>query len=180
MFVAEQKQKESIAEYLLYMWQLEDIIRMFELDIDKIQQFLIDRTSYPESEKIRAKKWYLNLIHQMKQEGIEKEGHLQSNNMILSQLTELHLRLLKQANKTEYIETYYLALPAIEEVKMKSSEREISEIEVCFIALYGYLLLKLQEKEVSNETDSAIMLISSFVRILSKEYEKYQLKLKKT
>ena len=34
MFVASQKRKENIAEYLLYMWQIEDLIRANNLDID--------------------------------------------------------------------------------------------------------------------------------------------------
>ena len=34
MIIASQKKKENIAEYLLYMWQIEDIIRAYGLDID--------------------------------------------------------------------------------------------------------------------------------------------------
>lgn len=39
MIIASQKKKENIAEYLLYMWQIEDIIRAYGLDIDQIQKF---------------------------------------------------------------------------------------------------------------------------------------------
>ncbi len=38
MIIASQKKKENIAEYLLYMWQIEDIIRAYGLDIDQIQK----------------------------------------------------------------------------------------------------------------------------------------------
>ena len=38
MLVASQKRKENIAEYLLYMWQVEDIVRAFNLDIERIRQ----------------------------------------------------------------------------------------------------------------------------------------------
>ena len=34
MIVAKQKRKEKIAEYLLYMWQVEDLIRANQFDID--------------------------------------------------------------------------------------------------------------------------------------------------
>ena len=34
MFIAEQKKRDNIAEYLLYMWQLEDILRAYVLDFD--------------------------------------------------------------------------------------------------------------------------------------------------
>ena len=38
MIIASQKKKENIAEYLLYMWQIEDLIRVYKLDIDAIQK----------------------------------------------------------------------------------------------------------------------------------------------
>ena len=43
MIIASQKHKENIAEYLLSMWQIEDIIRANGLDIDKIKANVIDR-----------------------------------------------------------------------------------------------------------------------------------------
>ena len=36
MFIARQKRKENIAEYLLYMWQMEDLVRSFKCDIEAI------------------------------------------------------------------------------------------------------------------------------------------------
>lgn len=62
MFIAEQKKRENIAEYLLYMWQLEDILRAFELDIDKVQQRLIDTTNHSDEKKEAARQWYTKLI----------------------------------------------------------------------------------------------------------------------
>ncbi|MGL5636915.1 MAG: DUF4924 family protein, partial [Bacteroidales bacterium] len=43
MIIASQKKKENIAEYLLYMWQVEDLIRAFKLDMDQIDQKLISQ-----------------------------------------------------------------------------------------------------------------------------------------
>ena len=37
MIVARQKRKENIAEYLLYMWQVEDLIRANRFDMDAIR-----------------------------------------------------------------------------------------------------------------------------------------------
>ena len=41
MIVAKQKRKENIAEYLLYMWQVEDLIRANQFDIDSIRRNVI-------------------------------------------------------------------------------------------------------------------------------------------
>ena len=38
MLLAQQKQKENIAEYIIYMYQMEDIVRAFQFDLDKIVQ----------------------------------------------------------------------------------------------------------------------------------------------
>ena len=43
MIIASQKRKENIAEYLLYMWQIEDMIRANGLDLGKIRTNVIDR-----------------------------------------------------------------------------------------------------------------------------------------
>ena len=171
MFIAKQKKKENIAEYLLYMWQMEDILRGYELNIDKVQQALIDPANSSVEEKEKARIWYKQLINSMKSEGVESEGHLEMNKVLLSKLTELHLNLIKNANEKKYIETYYKTLPFIVELRGKSKIKDVSEIEICFTALYGYLLLKLQKKEVSSETSSAISQISALLRILSEKYK---------
>lgn len=38
MFVAQKLRKESIAEYLLYMWQIEDIIRAYGCSLPVIKK----------------------------------------------------------------------------------------------------------------------------------------------
>ena len=36
MYIAEQLKKKSVAEYLLYMWQVEDTLRAYGLDAEKM------------------------------------------------------------------------------------------------------------------------------------------------
>lgn len=38
MIIASRKRKENIAEYILYMWQIEDIIRANSCDIEQIKK----------------------------------------------------------------------------------------------------------------------------------------------
>ena len=170
MFVAEQKKRENIAEYLLYMWQLEDILRAYELDIDKVQAALIDATHHSDEKKLEARQWYMNLIEQMQAEGVEKEGHLSINKELLNELHIFHSELLKNPKQTEYVAVYYKALPHIEELRRKAIDKGMSDIEICFTALYGYLLLKLQKREISSDTASAISQISNLLRSLSEKY----------
>ena len=170
MFIAEQKKRENIAEYLLYMWQLEDILRAYEFEIDKIQKVMIDPAKYSDEKKEEARRWYIQLIEQMQSEGIEKEGHLSTNNELLKELSLFHAQLLKNPDELKYIETYFKTLPFIQELRGKSKSQDLPEIEICFTALYGYLLLKLQKREVSPDTASAISQISNLLRSLSEKY----------
>ncbi|MBQ1485634.1 MAG: DUF4924 family protein, partial [Muribaculaceae bacterium] len=43
MIIAKQKRQENIAEYLLYLWQVEDLLRACNLDIDKVEKAVIGR-----------------------------------------------------------------------------------------------------------------------------------------
>ena len=170
MFIAEQKKRDNIAEYLLYMWQLEDIFRAYEFDIDKIQKALIDPTSQSDEKKNEARLWYKSLIEQMQSEGIEKEGHLIANVELLKEVGLFHAQLLKNRDELKYLETYFKTLPFIQELRGKSKSQDLPEIEICFTALYGFLLLKLQKKDVSPDTASAISQISNLLRSLSEKY----------
>ena len=51
MIIASQKRKENIAEYLLYMWQIEDIIRAYKLDIDTIDEQIVSKYNVPGGEQ---------------------------------------------------------------------------------------------------------------------------------
>lgn len=162
--------QDNIAEYLLYMWQTEDILRACELDIDKVQQSVIDSVYQTEEERKEARDWYEGLIMMMKSEGVQKEGHLQINKNILIDLTDVHLRLLKDPKESEYIASYYHTLPHIVALRAKAGNRNVPELETCFTALYGYLLLKLQQREISPETQAAVAQITALLRLLSKKY----------
>ena len=51
MFVAKELRKKSIAEYLLYMWQIEDTIRAYGCSLTRIRKEYIDQFQYTEEQK---------------------------------------------------------------------------------------------------------------------------------
>lgn len=171
MLIAKQKKDENIAEYLLYMWQLEDILRANKLDINLVKENIIDKYDQPENVKQEMLEWYEGLIEMMKLEGVVEQGHLQINKNVIIELTDLHLRLMKSPQEAEYIASYYRTLSFIVELRAKSENKDVPELETCFSALYGFLLLRLGQKEISGETQSAISQISSFLRSLSMRYK---------
>ena len=103
MYIASQKRKENIAEYLLYMWQIEDIIRANSLDLDKIRANVIDRyQGLTDAQKEEMAQWYESLIDMMRREGVEKKGHLQLNKNVIIQLADLHRALLADPRFADY------------------------------------------------------------------------------
>lgn len=172
MFTASQKRKENIAEYLLYMWQIEDIIRANNLDIEKIKENIIDRyAGITPAQKKELTEWYESLIDMMRREGVEKQGHLQINNNVLSSLVSLHQALLKDPEFNKYTAEFYNTLPYIVELRSKSGEDKKGEIETCFNALYGMLLMRLQKREISESTMKALKEITHFIAVLSHYYK---------
>ena len=171
MIIAQQKRKENIVEYLLYMWQVEDLIRANHFDPEKIQHTLVNQYRQPEEVKQQILKWYEELIAMMRHEGVMESGHLQLNRSVLTSLTDLHLRLLKDPQETVYGALYHKTLPYIVQLRAKSGGIEVTEIETCFTALYGYLLLRLQKKEIRPETIEAIKQINTLLAFLSIKYQ---------
>ena len=171
MFTASAKKKENIAEYLLYMWQIEDIIRASQLDIDRIQHEIIDQYSgLTDEQRKQLRDWYESLIDMMRTEGVTEKGHLQINKNVIIELTDLHLRLLRSPREPFCTAAFYKALPYIVELRSKSKSDSVGELETCFNALYGILLLRLQHKEISPETQKAMKDISVFIMTLAEKY----------
>lgn len=170
MIIAKQKRKENIAEYLLYMWQIEDLIRANQFDMDRIRRTVIAHYDQPDEVKEEIARWYEELIDMMRSEGVKESGHIQLNKNVIITLTDLHLRLLKSPKEMVYGAAYYKTLPYIVQLRAKSGGKEVPELETCFAAIYGYLVLKMQGKEISAETTEAIKQISSFLAILAEKY----------
>ena len=173
MYTASEKKRENIAEYLLYMWQIEDLIRAYGLDIDRIDNEIISKYSNLTPEQRRdLHDWYESLIDMMRREGVEKKGHLQLNKNVIIALDDLHRRLLADERFAQYSAEFYKTLPFIVELRAKAGEEKVGEIETCLNALYGILMLRLKGEEISKETLEAISQISRFMAMLSHYYKK--------
>lgn len=170
MIIARQKRKENICEYLLYMWQVEDLIRANHFDMDEIRDKVIARYNQPDEVKEEIARWYEELIEMMRSEGVKESGHIQLNKNVIITLTDLHLRLLKSPKEMIYGAAYYKTLPYIVQLRAKSGGNDIPELETCFTAVYGYLMLRMQGKEISAETLDGIKQISSFLALLAEKY----------
>ena len=171
MYIAQELRKKSIAEYLLYMWQVEDLVRAYDCSLQRIRKEYVSRFDYTDEQKEELTDWYGNLVRMINSEGCREKGHLQINRILVQDLTELHNRLLQSSKFPFYNAEYYKVLPFIVELRNKG-RKEISEIETCLDALYGVMLLRLKGQPVTPDTTHAIKEITTFVGMLSDYYLK--------
>ena len=174
MFIAKKLKKENICEYLLYMWQVENLIRAFKLNMEHIDQQIIAQYPASEPEKKEMYEWYESLIEMMRMEGKQESGHIQLNTNIIIELNDFHFQLIKSGKEPSYNSKFYHVLPFINQLKQKQENNHLSDIETCFNFQYGIMMLKMKKHEISQETLDAQLEISKFMILLSLHYKRFQ------
>ena len=174
MIIAQQKRQENIAEYLLYLWQVEDVLRACKLDIDTVDKAVISRYDVGKEKRHEIREWYESLIKMMELENVRERGHIRVCHNVLIRLNDLHRQLLAdQGRFPDYHADYYRTLPHIVQLRATLPEdQRPSELETCFNALYGVMMLHLQGKEISQDTAVAISQISHFIGLLAAYYKR--------
>jgi hypothetical protein len=167
MLIAREKRKTNIAEYILYMWQVEDLIRAYQFNINEIEEHLISQ--YAQSAKVKndVRDWFADLILMMHQEGIRKKGHLSFLKTLMDEITDLHIRLLNLEGQHEYQQAYHHAASYLDDFRKRTSDYDAGDIESSLNALYGLLLLRLKKQQVSRETELAMASFSKLMALLS-------------
>lgn len=152
------------------MWQVEDLLRAYDCYMPAFRREYLSRFECSEEEMEDLEDWYSNILRMMNEEGCREQGHLQINKIVLQQLEELHRQLVDSPKFPFYSAEYYKVLPYIVELRNKG-DKDVSELETCFDALYGLMMLRLQKKEISAETLAAVKEITTLIGMLSDYYK---------
>jgi hypothetical protein len=171
MLIARQKKQENIAEYILYMWQLEDLMRSLDLNPENIGVLVEQFEGEDDALLAEIRAWYHKMMRDMKSEKIVETGHLLEVHQVLIELYYLHNTLLNIMNDEAYREIYAKAEPNLAEFRKRYGKPVNNEVELCFNALYGWLLLRIQKKQVSAETLAAMQTISELAGYLAARYK---------
>ena len=142
--------KNNIAEYILYLWQIEDYLRAFPQQADANQELH-------------------DISEMMHQENILKSGHLQLAQNALAELEDLHNDLLDQ--EATYRAAMIQLTPSLNILKSKTNRPTMSDIEACLLLLYQIMLLKLQKRQISSETELVQKQATQILQYLSKTYK---------
>jgi hypothetical protein len=178
MLIASLKKETNIVEYVLYMYQIEDIIRSFQFNLDLIDQHIIQKFDQDEEGKGKIRAWYIALIRSMKTEGIEKMGHLGELKETINGLNVLHQTLLTTIQDKKYQEMYEAVKSPMQELVKRSGAKGASnEIEIALNGLYGLLVLRLKKKEIGSQTQEEMAKISTLLAHLNHQF--FQMKMGK-
>lgn len=172
MLIAQRTKETNIAEHVIYMFQIEDLIRANKLDLSSIIQHIIQPQVQDEVLLGQYTEWYSGLIKKMKLERVEEKGHISDVNEILMELLLLHNTLINISREKRYLEAFEKALPVLKDFQEKSKSGDLNLIEVGFNALYGKMILKLRKKEISEASEEGFGFISQMLGTLAHFYKK--------
>lgn len=172
MLIAQRTLESNIAEHVIYMFQIEDLIRANNLDLESIIEVIIKPQIQDENLLIEYKNWYEKLIKQMKMERVQTKGHISDLNEIIMELLLLHNTLINISRDKKYLEVFEKALPVLKDFQQKSNSGDLNLIEVGFNALYGKMILKLKGTPISAASEEGFTLIATMLATLAMFYKK--------
>lgn len=141
--------RENIAEYILYLWQIEDYLRAFPEQANESVE--LDE-----------------ILRMMHEEGVMQQGHIQLAKNALQEMEELHDELL--ATEAPYRAVIQHIEPSLNLLKAKTDRPMMSDIEACLTLLYQVMMLRLQKKPISEATETTMKDATQLLRFLSKTY----------
>lgn len=171
MIISQEKRKENIAEYLLYMFQIEDTIRAFKFDINRIESELIAQYKQDYEVKREIREWYKAHISMMIDGQIQKSGHIPIVATLIKELNDLHHFIMESEGNSEYKELHSIAKSSLIELKLRGGDTEMNDIQAGLNGLYGFLMLKIQQKTINPDTQEAFKQIAAMFAYLSNSFK---------
>ena len=163
MSTAADKRSNHIVEYLLYVWQMEDVVRAAEFDSGVIRA-MFNGQDGPDLE------WMLELAQAMKKEELQEQGHVAHAMETLTELALLHDLITGPMEDSDYVKIFKDADPLLLELQEKKSSKNQYQhpVEQMLTALYGWLVLRMKKEAVSVETEAAMVAIRKMANTLAR------------
>ena len=176
MLIALQKRKENIAEYILYIWQVEDLLRALQFSPEAIYSTLVAKTEgTDEQQKENIFNWYMQIVELLRKEGKEESGHLEHTLHLIADMHNLHLQLMQHPVGEHYRKTFAALAPQLPNLRVMVKKDDISDTELAFRALYATMLYRIKGGNKGGEAiKDTIELISPVVGELAAMYGKVE------
>ena len=100
MIIADKLSKTNRAEFILYLWQVEDLLRAFQLDFERFKAEYLVRFQLDESQRTATEQWYENLCTMLREEGRQEGEVIQLCKLVSKKILPLDTAL-QESNLTE-------------------------------------------------------------------------------
>ncbi len=175
MDIARNLRQQNIAEYILYLWQLEDLFRSLQFSPQAIySQFVAPRTDLSSADQEALLAWHGEFCELLEREGKRASGHSEHTIHLIADLNDLHLRLQKLPVGARYRTLWSTLQEPLKDLRAAiaegSSINELSDIELCFRALYGAVLYRLKGESGRGAVEDTLAYISPVIAELAKIY----------
>ncbi len=167
--IAAQKKRENIAEYLIFMWQMEDLLRGVDFNVEKLNESILTSIE-DETQREESRRWFEKLAAEMRDDKATVSGHHRDTYEVLAELHLLHHTMLTVINDEHFRNAYFAAKPLLEEFRLKADKIPKGEVETALTATYGFLTLRLAGKKISEETSAAVRTIAEYLAQLAAAY----------
>ncbi len=175
MYIAQKKRKENIAEYILYLWQLEDLLRALQFSPEAIYSQLVAKSALDDASRQQVFFWYMDIVNLLRKEGKEESGHLEHTLHLIADLNDLHMRLLSLPAGEKYRKVFAALAPEMPALRVKLGKTDVSDIELCFRALYAVVLYRIKgDKSHEEGIRNVIDLISPVIAELASVYRQVE------
>lgn len=175
MDIAQAKRKENIAEYILYLWQIEDLLRALQFSPEAIYSQLVAPREVEEEQKHIFLLWYMDIVNLLRKEGKDESGHLEHTLHLIADMHNLHLQLMHHPIGEHYRNTFARLAPQLPSLRAMVKKEEISDTELAFRALYATMLYRIKgDKKREEAIRDTMELVSPVVAELADMYRKVE------
>lgn len=175
MDIAQSKRKENIAEYILYLWQIEDLLRALQFSPEAIFSQLVAPRDVDEERKQELFFWYMQIANLLREEGKESTGHLEHTLHLIADLQNLHLQLMKLPIGEHYRKLFAALAPELPALKASIGKPDMSDIEVCMRALYAVILYRIKgDNTKAKAIEDVLEVISPVIAELALNFRKIE------
>ena len=168
MTLADSKKKAHIVEYILFLWQIEDLIRAAQFNPAVLERWAEDTANSEGSDPEKEKEWIIAMAADMRSQGKIESGHTASVSETMVELAHLHEMLIGPMENKRYKESFEVAEPMMKELSAKQPAPTSHPVEQLLVVLYGFLILRLQKQSISAETESGFVAFRNWANALAK------------
>ena len=174
MDIAQSKRRENIAEYILYLWQVEDLLRALQFSPEAVYSQLIAPRQIPEQQRHIYLLWYMDIVNLLREEGKETQGHLSHTLHLIADLHDLHLRLMQLPAGERYRTLRARLEPHMPSLRLVLADGDMSDTELCFRALYAAMLYRIKGQGERTAVTDTVEYISPVIAELASVYGKVE------